>query len=491
MASMSHQSRLLTSTIVIIAVSLGLSASCAQSAPGSRLPTAVASELAAAHIPEDAVSIFVQAVDADKPTLTLNADRPMNPASVMKVVTTFSALEQLGPHQTWITRIASDAPVDKGVLKGDLFLIGDGDPVLTYERLWRVLRRLYLLGVTTIDGNVVLDHSALVLPEYDPFAFDGKGLRPYNSPADGLLMHFNTQEVALFPGTKNKDPVRIVLEPPLAGVTVENRLTTSAQGCDPWYRDLTAGVEGGKLVFTGSLPASCGPRIWSCAPLAPPAFDAALVRAVWEELGGKITGKVGSGEAPAKIKTLIADESPPLGEIVRTMNKWSNNVIARQLIAQLGRSEQSSSDMIADGIKVATRHLSEAKINVSGLVIENGAGLSRKARIRADTLGTVLLRAWERPWMPEFVSSLPIAGRDGTTFRRLTNSPARGFAHLKTGTVNDVKAIAGFVLDRNGRRHVVVMMVNHPSADGSRKAQDALVEWVWSGQNVPGEAGER
>ncbi|MDR1463365.1 MAG: D-alanyl-D-alanine carboxypeptidase/D-alanyl-D-alanine-endopeptidase [Azoarcus sp.] len=452
----------------------------ARAAPAVKLPPVVKVALERANIPVSAVAIWVQPVEAKQPTLAINAERPMNPASVMKVVTTFVALEQLGPERSWKTRIAAAGPLNSGVLAGDLYLIGDGDPVLTYERLWRLLRRLRMLGVESIDGDIVLDHSALAFPAHDPNVFDGRGLRPYNSGGDGLLLHFNAQELALFPGSQAQEPVRLVEEPPLTGVAVDNQIVTSGKSCEPWYRDLDAHLEGQRLVLTGSIPASCGPRIWATAPLAPSDFGAALVQALWRELGGKLRGSVRGGTAPEGVRTLIADDSAPLAEIVRTMNKWSNNVIARQLLAQLGRGNPAPTDSVGAGIEAARQRLAEARIDISGLVIANGAGLSRDARIRADSLGTLLIRAWQRPWMPEFIASLPVVGRDGTTRRRLVDSPARGYAHLKTGTINDVKAIAGYVLDQYGRRYAVVMMVNHPQAANSGKAQDALIEWIWT-----------
>jgi D-alanyl-D-alanine carboxypeptidase/D-alanyl-D-alanine-endopeptidase (penicillin-binding protein 4) len=469
-----------------------------QAAPMGSLPPAVRAELEYARIPLNAVAVWVQPVDAAQPALAFNAERPMNPASVMKVVTSFAALEVLGPGRTWTTRIATTGSrMENGVLMGNLYLVGDGDPVLTYERLWRMLRRLRSLRVETIGGDIVLDHSALVLPAHDPHAFDGRGLRPYNSGGDGLLIHFNTQELALFPGSKAQDAVELVAEPPLMGVEIDNQIVTSSRECEPWYRDLDARMgENGRLTLTGSLPASCGPRTWATSPLAPPDYGVAMVRALWWELGGIVRGQVRNGVTPKEAQVLISDESPSLSEIVRTMNKWSSNVIARQLLAQVGRenfmptgnsSINMPVDMEAAGAEAARKSLAWADIEVSGLEIDNGSGLSRNARVRADTLGTLLVRAWQRPWMPDFVASLPVAGRDGTARRRLNGSPANGHAHLKTGTINDVKAIAGYVLDRNGHRHAVVMMINHPESGNSRKAQDALIEWVWSGmpQEIP------
>ncbi|MDR2209562.1 MAG: D-alanyl-D-alanine carboxypeptidase/D-alanyl-D-alanine-endopeptidase [Azoarcus sp.] len=480
---------------VALAFALFILAPATEAAPAGNLPPAVSAELGYARIPADAVAIWVQPVDAKHPVLAFNAERPMNPASVMKVVTTFAALDVLGSEKTWTTRIATTGTLrEDGVLVGNVYLVGDGDPMLTYERLWRLLRRLRSLGFSKIDGDIVLDHSALVLPAHDPFAFDGKGLRPYNSGGDGLLIHFNTQELVLFPGSRPQEAVSLVAEPLLMGVQIDNKIVTSGGNCEPWYRDLKAHTaQNGRLTLSGSLPASCGSRVWAISPLAPSNYGVAMVRALWWELGGTMIGQVKNGVAPADAKTLISDESVPLGEIVRTMNKWSSNVIARQILAQVGRPgfeaadngnvlrAAPAADMVSAGVEAARQSLIREGINVSGLVIDNGSGLSRNARIRADSLGTLLVRAWQRSWMPDFVASLPVAGRDGTARRRLGGSPANGQAHLKTGTVNDVRTMAGYVLDQNGRRHAVVMMVNHPEAASSSKAQDALIEWVWSG----------
>src|SRR5690606_7816892 len=231
--------------------------------------------------------------------------------------------------------------------------------------------------------------------------------------------------------------------------------------------------------------AACGPRTWSAAPLPPAAFGTALVSTLWSEVGGRLGGTVREGRTPADAQELFGDDSPALADVVRDMNKWSSNVIARQLLATLGSALPSSTapmlDMVAGGARVAGELLARAGIDTNGLVIENGSGLSRIERIRADSLGTLLLKAWQRPWMPEYIAALPVAGLDGTARGRLRNSPASGHAHIKTGTLNCVRAMAGYLLDRHGRRHAVVMMVNHPEAPKSAAAQDALMDWLWAG----------
>ncbi len=471
-------SRLLLLTLTLAATQ--------HSAASDRLPPALQLALDNARIPAESVSVWVQPVDAAAPTIAFNARTPMNPASVMKLVTAFAALERLGPAHTWRTRVATHGPIRNGVLEGDLFLVGGGDPVLGYDRVWKLLRRLRALGVERIAGDIVLDGSVLRLPAHDPDAFDGRGLRPYNSGPHGLLLNYNTLLLGLYPGKAANEPVTLAAEPALAGIVIDNRILTSDAPCGTWYGDLQASIEGGRrLVLSGSLPAACGPRTWSAAPLPPEAFGAALVSTLWSEVGGRLGGTVRAGTAPADAQELFGDDSPPLAEIVRDMNKWSSNVIARQLLANLGAALPSSQapapDMVASGARVAIDVLQGAGIDTGGLVIENGSGLSRIERIRADSLGRLLLAAWQRPWMPEYIAALPVAGLDGTARGRLRDSPASGYAHIKTGTLNGVRAIAGYVLDRHGRRHAVVMMVNHPEAANSAAAQDALMEWLWAG----------
>lgn len=446
------------------------------------LPATVSAALTQAGIPLSSVGIWVQPVEGAAASIAVNADQALNPASVMKLVTAFAALERFGPTHSWDTRIATRGEIRAGVLEGDLQIIGSGDPVLSVERVWKLLRQVLALGIREVRGDIVLDAGVLRLPVHDPATFDGKGLRPYNSGPHGLLLHFNTLNLTLLPGAAGRG-VTVIPSPPLAGLHIDNQLSASEGSCGVWHEKLDARLErqgnGASLVLLGSLPSSCGRRDWSAAPFAPDVYAAALIEGLWAELGGKLGGQVRHAPAAAG-RPLITDTSMPLADIIREMNKWSSNVIARQLIANLGADDSQSSDMVASGAMVAKAQLHKVGIDTTGLVIENGSGLSRIERIRADSLGRLLALIWHRPFMPEFMAAMPIAGLDGTARKRLADSPARGQAHIKTGTLNGVRAFAGYVLDRHGRRHVVVMMVNHPQAAASRAAQDALLEWVWN-----------
>lgn len=450
------------------------------------LPPPVAQALVQAGIAHKNVAVWVQAVDARTPSLTVNVTQAMNPASVMKLVTTFAALEHFGPGHTWETRVLVRGPVTAGILHGDLLIVGAGDPMLDFARVWKLLRQVKAQGIREVRGDILLDGGALTLPPHDPARFDGRGLRPYNSGPAGLLLHFNTLNLSLIPPDRPGRAVTVIPQQPLAGLDIDARITSPEGACGTWHAALEARLEAGagagrdRLLLSGSLPHSCGRREWAAAPYPPADYATALVAGLWAELGGVLHGQVRAGASSEDATLLLGDSSPPLADVVREMNKWSSNVIARQLLAQLGAGDQT--DAVAAGARVATQTLATAGIDTTGLVIENGSGLSRIERIRADTLGRLLLTAWARPYMPEFISSLPVAGMDGTARRRLADSPARGQAHIKTGTIDAVRAFAGYLLDRHGRRHAVVMMVNDPRAADSRAAQDALLDWLWQGE---------
>lgn len=456
-------------------------------ASADSLPRPLEQALHKAGIPSDAAAVWVRQVDKKQPELRHNADRPMNPASVMKLVTAFAALDALGPAHTWTTSISTDGSVRDGVLNGNLYITGSADPLLTQERLSKMFRQLRAIGVETVSGDIVLDDSILRLPPHDPYAFDQRGLRPYNSGPYGLLMHFNTVQLLLIPDTAAGRPVSVIANPPLTGIPIDNRILTTAGNCGIWYSRLEARLENQesspRLVLSGSLPASCGTQSWGVSPFSPAQFSAAMTATEWQAAGGKLQGQVRHGSAPSKPSVLAGNTSPALAEIVREMNKWSSNVIARQLLAVLGLNyarthNDTTVDMVTAGGAAATERLRLAGVGIEGLRIENGAGLSRSARIRADTLGEMLIAAWQRPFMPEFIAALPIAGIDGTARRQFGRGAVRGRAHIKTGTINQVRAIAGYLQDGEGRRYAIVMMVNHPNAAASVEAQNALLEWL-------------
>lgn len=452
------------------------------------LPRGVDKALADAKLPVSSVSIVVHALDATESTLAINADTPRNPASVAKLVTTLAALEELGPAYTWATDALVDGQVREGILHGNLYLRSNGDPKITHERLWLLLRQLRDAGIREIAGDLVLDRSAFAAQTAGTGDFDGRPLRPYNALPDGLLFNFNSLILRLRPADGR---VSVGMQPQPAGLGIESRLQlTKATACGDWRERLEIAPlpaeQPTRLVLTGEYPAACAERDWHVQALRPNDLLGGTFRRLWQELGGRLRGEVREGPVPASAAPVAASPSPPLAEIVRDINKFSNNVMARQVFLTLGReaalragATAPASD--AEGEAAVAAWARARRLALPQLRLDTGSGLSRDARTTAAELTAVLRHAWQSPVMPEFIASLPIAAVDGTMKRRGLGGSAAGRAHLKTGLLDGVRALAGYVLDANGRRWLLVMVINHPQAGAGRAAMDALVDWVAAG----------
>ena len=452
-----------------LALSLSAACLCAQG-----LPAEVEAALARAKVPRDALSVLV--VDAEgktAPRASHRAGVAMNPASVAKLVTTYAALEQLGPAFTWSTPVFADGPVQGGVLAGNVYIQGQGDPKLVVERLWLLLRRLQGLGIQQIQGDIVLDRSAFETVTQDPGTFDGEPLRPYNAAPDALLLNFKSVVMTFVPDRNGRAQVQY--EPPLAGVQTTSSVPLVAGDCGDWRTTLKADFsDPNRIRLGGGYPTSCGERPWPVAYADPKTYAARAVAGLWSEMGGKLSGQVREGRVPAGLRPSFTVQSPSLAEIVRDINKYSNNVMAQQLFLTL--SLQPKAVGTQEGSREVVRAWWRDRVGGEPPVIDNGSGLSRDDRITAQQLGKMLQLAWASPLMPELMSSLPVAGADGT-LRRMRGRSA-GLAHLKTGSLRDVAAVAGFVHAASGRRYVLVAIANHANAAAARPAMDALIDWT-------------
>ena len=462
-------------------------ASTASSAPGGRLqalPPEVEAALVRAKVPRDAVTLLVADAEGLRPPrLAWRTQEPMNPASVMKVVTTYAALDVLGPAYTWNTPVYVDGPVIDGTLRGNLYIQGRGDPALVIERLWLLLRRVQGMGIRSISGDIVLDRSAFdASVENDPAAFDGEPLRPYNAAPDALLLNFRSVAITFMPDRHNQ-VAHLRFDPPLAGVAVQPSVPLTAGECNPagvdWRTNLRPDfTDPQRMVFAGGLPASCGERSWSVAYPDPRSYALRAVGGMWAEMGGRVTGQMRHGKVPAGLKPAFEMQSPPLAEVIRSINKYSNNVMAQQVFLTLALQQQPRQSVgFEDGRRAMRQWWNDRIGTAEGQpVFDNGAGLSRDERISAAGLGKMLQVAWRSPAMSELMASLPSIGVDGTLRSRQLRSG--GSAHLKTGTLRDSSGIAGYMDGASGRRWVLVAIANDPNAVAARPAFDALVDWA-------------
>lgn len=445
------------------------------------LPPELATALAKARVPRDAVALLVQPLQERAPArLAHRTEAPMNPASVMKMVTTLAALDQLGPQHHWNTRFYADGPLADGVLHGNLYIQGGGDPKLVLERVDAAFRLLQELGVRHVRGDMLLDGSIFDVPDHDPAAFDNEPLRPYNVAPDGLLVNFKALTLRFTPQADGT--ARIDSEPPLAGVAIPPSVALDAsQPCGNWRGALQADFSNPDAVqLAGRYPARCGERDWVLAYVDPSSYARRALLGLFQAAGGRLDGQVRAGRPGAEARLLLAVPSLPLAEVIADVNKRSNNVMAQQLMLTLaaqrqqpGRMEQAREAILAWWQRFVGR-------DVPPPVVDNGSGLSRQERISARALAAMLRAASQHREAATYLQSLSLAGVDGTTERMRERGLRHvlGNAWLKTGSLRDVASVAGYVQGRSGQQYVVVGMVNHPNAGAARGVLDQLLEWA-------------
>jgi len=469
--------------LVYLLVAMAVWDSAAGQETLTQLPPVVATALSAAGIPKSNIGVYVQDTDAQQPLLAVGAERALNPASAMKLVTTYAGLSLLGPAYTWKTEVYADAPLHDGVLDGNLFIKGYGDPRLTMEDFWLLLGELRQRGLHEIHGDLVLDRSYFESATDDPARFDNKPSRPYNTLPDALLVNFKAIGLDFIPDPEHRD-LTILASPSLPQVKITNHIALDDAPCGEWADrlNLTA-VDNGTdaaLFFSGNYSATCAEQKREYSVLDHPHYLHALFTLLWRELGGIFNGNVHDGNVPPTAHLLASHESPPLAEIVRDINKFSNNVMARQLFLTLGAAAGEGPPGTTDEARrVIQQWLMRKELDFPELVLENGAGLSRIDRVSAKNLGRLLLDAFHSPVMPELMASLPVIAVDGTTRKRLIGTDVAGQAHIKTGLLENARSVAGYLLDRQGRRIVVVFLINDSNAGNAQAAQDALLEWLY------------
>ncbi len=445
------------------------------------LPPPVARAFRMAGVPPNAVAIVVQETGKPRPMLAHEAAKPMNPASAMKLVTTFAALELLSPDYRWTTQAFLDGPLANGVLRGNLVLVGHGDPKITIEQWQAFMARLVAQGLTAVEGDLVLDRSFFAPAPYDPAAFDGEPLKPYNVGPDALLVNFKAVKFAFAPNAIG-DGIAVLADPPLPNVTIGPLPRLDAGDCTDWRGALAASfVDRGTSAdahFAGRFPVSCGEREWWVSLLDHPSYVHAMFTTYFRAAGGRFVGGWREGHAPAGKPAFAVLESPPLYDIVRDVNKLSNNVMARQVFLTLATAKGRPPATAAGATAAVKRWLAARGLKMPELVIENGSGLSRNERISAGSLVRLLIAADASPVRDEFASSLAVAATDGTLERRFQNGDVAGQGLLKTGTLEGARAIAGYVITADGRRFALAAIVNHPNANHAQGALDFFVQWI-------------
>lgn len=408
------------------------------------------------------------------------AERLFNPASVTKIITSLAALDILGADFNWQTTIAKTGAIKNGVLNGDLYLIGGGDPYLTLDNFLYLLNDLRSQGLKEIRGNLVIDDTFFVLPPHNPAAFDGVPTRPYNVGGGGLVVNFKAQRVVFQPvGSR----VHVYTDPPNTNFKIDNRIKLSKRRCRNWRGRIREQLLGDDqhitLRLSGSYSKHCKQQAFHLSVLSHPAYVAGVFGGLWQRLGGVWSGQWRQGRAPEKISTLLVHDSQPLPLVLSAMNKFSNNVIARNVYLSLAAGNGTPPPYRPQHAEAVMRRWLAEK-GVPEVVVENGSGLSRKARISPAQMTHLLNAIWRHPYRPELIASLPILGKDGTLRKRFRKNEApAGNGHLKTGSLSGVITISGFFRDRKGDYFLLTLFSEKQSRRSVHRLQDDMIKWVY------------
>lgn len=438
------------------------------------------------RFPPNSYTLVVQEVGSPTPLLAHNIQQPLNPASTIKTLTTLAGLEVLGPDYRWETEIFALGPVTNGTLQGDLLIRGGGDPFLVEENVRSMLKMLQRRGISTITGDLIIDASLFDPSVAEESLLDNQAGRAYNVPPHPLLFNFQTINFYFYPDP-NGSEVIIQADPPLPNLRIVNQLTQGVGACSGFQRGISfsENTDSNTVTFSGQFPNGCGEYSLTRAVLDAPQYAYGLFQVLWQQLGGELQGEMrlatlaelATADAPA----FVVWQSPPLADVIKSINKYSNNMMTRQLLLALGLRGADTPATVDKGINAIRQYLDSVGIDHEALVMTNGSGLGREVRLTGELLAAVLQRAWQIPTMAEFVASLPLAGLDGTMESRLSTGDGRGSMHVKTGSLSGVAGIAGYVHAQSGKDYVVVAVVNHPQAHAGpgQELGDALLRWAW------------
>jgi D-alanyl-D-alanine carboxypeptidase/D-alanyl-D-alanine-endopeptidase (penicillin-binding protein 4) len=403
-------------------------------------------------------------------------DRPLVPASNLKILTAVAVLDAFGPAHRFTTRVLADAPPDAAGAVERLYLRGGGDPALTSESFWRLAADLRLLGLAQVRGGIVVDDSAFDDERWHP-SWGQVGSRAYHAPVGALTANYGAFTVEVTPGSRAGEALRVRLDPPVDYLRVVNRARTGARGSRATLaveRVAVGDVE--EVRVSGELPAGGTSRRFYRSVADPGRYAGSVARLQLEANGVAVGPALARSTPPAGAVELLAFEGEPLGSIVRSFVKYSNNGIAETLLKALGAAHEGGRGGWASGARALTERLAAFGLDPGALRLVDGSGLSTRNRLTPRALVTALLRARASFAIgPEFVAALPIAARDGTLQKRADASGPR--VRAKTGLLEGVTGLSGYAELADGREAVFSILVNgYRSADEEAMAAvDAFV----------------
>lgn len=427
-------------------------------------------QVSKSRISRESLSLYVaDPTDSVREVYSLNSEKKMIPASITKVITAVEVLRSFPPGFKFKTQILSEAPQVGETLKGDLILKGGGDPSFVSETMWFLVNVFLRSGVKKIEGDLVVDDTLFDQVRFDDSRQKERVDRAYDAPTGAMSFNWNSVNVFVRP-TKAGESAIVFLDPENDFTQLVNTVKTVKAGRkSEVFADRDPDSKTGKdiLKVSGSIAEDSSEITMFKNITQPEIWAGENLKQFLKQRGILVSGRVRAGKAPATAKLLAESESKPIELIVADMNKFSNNYVAEMLIKNLG-AVQSPPGTIAKGMAQVKKFLQSLGIQDSDYVLQNPSGLTRENRFSSKTLWKVMAHLQQQySYQPEFVSSLPIAGVDGTLKRRMKGSAGERWVRAKTGYLNGVVSLAGFAGRKDGTVLPFVFIFNG-SADESR-----------------------
>ncbi len=431
-----------------------------QHADREALKAAVEAVLAQPPMDSSRVGVQVVSLDTGEVIYASQAEDLLNPASNVKLFTAAAAFARLGPEFRYETEFYTDAPLAQGKAK-TLYVRGKGDPTINTERLYGIVAELVRSGMKDI-GEIVIDESWFDTDRVPPGYDQEKSDRAYAAPPGAVSLNWNAVGIYVRPGDKPGDKAVVEVEPASDFFVIDAQVRTD-RSRRPRFSVGTEPVgDKQKIVARGAVGATNG--TWSAWRKIdnPPMYFGQTLKQMLQMRGVKVRGRVKTGTVPRDAKLLHISASETLDIIIKRLNKVSSNFVAEQLIKTLGAEVKGPPGNHARGIEVVEEFLArDVGIPRGTYVMRNGSGLNDANRFSAAQVNRLMTYSMRQSaTMPEFASSLGIAGKDGTLRWRFDGSDAVGRLRAKTGTLENVSALSGYVVAVGGERFLFSMMVN-------------------------------
>ncbi len=404
-----------------------------------------------------------------KPLMDLHGAKVMIPASVTKILTAGAVLHFFPPGTRFKTQLLSDGKIEGTHLKGSLYLKGGGDPSFVSETMWVLVNNFTRSGIKTIDGDLVVDDSLFDKLRFDPSRQSQRVDRAYDAPTGAMSFNWNSVNIYVRPGKKVGEKAEVFLDPENEYLKLANKVKTVAGRKSEVMADRKDDEDGdGDLVsVSGSIGTEANEMVIYKNIYNPDLWSGFNLKAFLNQRGITLKGKIRSG-ATSENATLLAEvESKPVEQILADMNKFSNNYVAEMLTKQMG-SLNSKPGSMAAGMEAIREFLKTLGVSKEEYSIINPSGFTRDNRLSATALWKVLRHIQQQfLFSPEFISSLPIAGVDGTLKKRMRDTEAERAVRAKTGLLNGVVALAGYAGRKDGKVFPFVFLYNG-NADESK-----------------------